>query len=199
LACANALRRIGYLLEIAAGLHGARLDEHLHARAREGRQGARQRSRQRTVEALPGLRRLDGDVEGLAGGHRAYLAVRNSVTPSPMRALKALVTVMAVIIVVGVGAVIWGIARQAGKLANPEPPETAQPMTGAPVVTDERAPWQNLALGQPAGTRISSITSAGDLVILQVFTETPGQDERLLVVDPNNGIFLGTITLGARP
>jgi hypothetical protein len=72
-------------------------------------------------------------------------------------------------------------------------------MTGAPVVTDERAPWQNLALGQPAGTHIGSITNAGDLVILQVFTETPGQDERLLVVDPGNGIFLGTITLGAKP
>jgi hypothetical protein len=116
-----------------------------------------------------------------------------------MRALKALVTIMAVIIVVGVGAVIWGIARQASKLATTEPPETAQPMTGAPVVTDERAPWQNLALGQPAGTRITSITSAGDLLILHVFTETPSKDERLLVVDPGNGTFLGTITVGAKP
>jgi len=114
-----------------------------------------------------------------------------------MRALKALVTVMAVIIVVGFGAVIWGVVRQVNKVT--EPPETSPPLTGAPVVTDERSPWQSLPLGQPEGTRIATITSAGDLVILQVFTGTPGQDERLLVVDPGNGTFLGTITLGAKP
>jgi hypothetical protein len=115
-----------------------------------------------------------------------------------MRALKALVTIMAVIIVVGVGAVIWGIARQASKLTA-EPPETAQPMTGAPVVTDERSPWQNLALGQPSGTRITAMTNAGDLLILQVTSDASGKDERLLVVDPGNGVFLGTISLGAKP
>lgn len=114
-----------------------------------------------------------------------------------MRALKALVTIMAVIIVVGVGAVIWGVVRQVNKLS--EPPETSPPLTGAPVVTDERAPWQNLALGQPDGTRIVTVTNAGDLVILHVYTETPGRDERLLVVDPGNGTFLGTITVGAKP
>lgn len=114
-----------------------------------------------------------------------------------MRALKALVTIMAVIIVVGVGAVIWGVVRQLNKVA--EAPETSPPLTGAPVVSEEIAPWQNLALGQPEGTRIATVTNAADLVILHVFTETPGRDERLLVIDPGNGTFLGTITLGAKP
>jgi hypothetical protein len=114
-----------------------------------------------------------------------------------MQALKALVTIMAVIIVIGTGAVIWGIARQASKLA--EPPETSAPLTGTSIVSDERAPWQTLALGQPPGTRIATVTSAGDLVILHLFTESPGRDERLVVVDPSSGILLGTISVGARP
>jgi cytoskeletal protein RodZ len=114
-----------------------------------------------------------------------------------MRALKALVTIMAVIIVIGVGAVIWGIARQASKLS--EPPETSPPLTGTSVVSDEREPWETLALGQPAGTRIATVTSAGDLVILHLFTETPGRDERLVVIDPGSGTLIGTITVGAKP
>jgi hypothetical protein len=114
-----------------------------------------------------------------------------------MRALKALVTIMAVIIVLGVAAVIWGVVREVNKMA--EAPETSPPLTGASVVTDERSVWESLALNQPPGTRIGTVTSAGDLVILHVFTETPGREERLLVVDPNNGVFLGTVTLGAKP
>ena len=114
-----------------------------------------------------------------------------------MQALKALVTIMAVIIVIGTGAVIWGIARQASKLA--EPPEQSQPLTGTGIVAEERAPWQTLALGQPAGTKIATVTSAGDLVILHLFTETPGRDERIMVVDPNSGTLLGTIAVGASP
>lgn len=114
-----------------------------------------------------------------------------------MRALKTLVTVMAVIIVVGVGAVMWGVVRQVNKIA--EPPETSPPLTGTSVVSDERSAWQNLALGQPEGTRIATVTNAGDLLILHVFTEAPGRDERLLVIDPGNGTFLGTIAVGAKP
>jgi hypothetical protein len=114
-----------------------------------------------------------------------------------MRALKALVTALAIVIIIGVGAVIWGVVRQVGKMS--EPPETSPPLTGAPIVSDERAPWQNLALEQPPGTRIANVTSAGDLVVLHLFTETPGQDERLVVIDPDSGILLGTITLGAKP
>ena len=114
-----------------------------------------------------------------------------------MRALKALVTIMA-IIVVGVAAVIWGLVRQYGKLT--EPPETSPPLQGASIVGEERnAPWQNLALGQPPGTRIATVTSAGDLVVLHLFTETPGRDERLVIVDPGTGTLLGTVTLGPKP
>lgn len=115
-----------------------------------------------------------------------------------MRALKALVTVLTILLFLGIGAVIWGVVRQANKMI--EPPETSPPLQGAQIVGEERnAPWSTLALGQPPGSRIATVTSAGDLVVLHLFTETPGRDERVLVIDPGTGTLLGTITLGAKP
>jgi hypothetical protein len=114
-----------------------------------------------------------------------------------MRALKALVAVLTLLLLVGFGALVWGIMRQANKLA--EPAEPSVPLTGTAVVSDERAPWQTLILDQPPGTRIASITSAGDLMILHLYTGSAGQDERLLVVDPGTGTLLGTIVVGPKP
>jgi hypothetical protein len=115
-----------------------------------------------------------------------------------MRALKALVAILTVLLVVGFGALIWGIVRQASKLAEP-PAEVSAPLTGTAVVNDERAPWQTLLLDQPPGTRIASVTSAGDLMLLQLFTGSAGQDERILVIDPGTGTLLGTIAVTGKP
>ncbi len=115
-----------------------------------------------------------------------------------MRALKALVTVLTVLLVVGFGALIWGIVRQAGKLAEP-PAEGSTPLTGTALVSDDRSPWQSLLLNQPAGTRIAAVTSAGDLVVLHLFTGAAGQDERVIVIDPGTGTLLGTITVTGKP
>ncbi len=106
-----------------------------------------------------------------------------------MRALKALVTVLTLLLIIGFGALIWGVVRQAGKLA--EPPAKA--------VRDDRAPWQSLLLDQPPGTRIANVTSAGDLVLLHLFTGAAGQDERIVVVDPGTGLWLGTIAVTGKP
>jgi hypothetical protein len=114
-----------------------------------------------------------------------------------MRALKALVAILTVLLVVGFGALIWGVVRQASKLAEP-PAETSTPLTGTALVSDERAPWQSLLLGQPPGTRIATVTSAGDLVLLHLFTGSPGQDERVVVIDPGTGTLLGTIAITAK-
>jgi Family of unknown function (DUF6476) len=115
-----------------------------------------------------------------------------------MRALKALVTVLTLLLIVGFGALVWGIVRQAGKLAEP-PGEGSAPLTGTALVSDERAPWRTLLLEQPPGTRIASVTSAGDLVVLHLFTGSAGQDERVLVIDPGSGTLLGTIAVTGKP
>lgn len=115
-----------------------------------------------------------------------------------MRALKAIVTVLTLLLIVGFGVLVWGVVRQAGKLAEP-PAETSAPLTGTALVSDDRAPWQSLLLDQPPGTRIATVTSAGDLVLLHLFTGTAGQDERVVVIDPGTGTLLGTIAVTARP
>jgi hypothetical protein len=107
-----------------------------------------------------------------------------------MRALKALVAVLTLLLIIGFGALIWGVVRQAGKLAEP-PPKAS--------VRDDRAPWQSLLLDQPPGTRIANVTSAGDLVLLHLFTGAAGQDERIVVVDPGTGLWLGTIAVTGKP
>lgn len=115
-----------------------------------------------------------------------------------MRALKALVTVLTLLLIVGFGVLIWGVVRQAGKLAEP-PAEASAPLTGTALVSDDRTPWQSLLLDQPPGTRIATVTSAGDLVVLQLFTGNPGQDERIIVIDPGTGTLLGTVTVTGKP
>jgi hypothetical protein len=57
-------------------------------------------------------------------------------------------------------------------------------------------PWQRLLLQEPAGTRIVAVTSAGDLLVVQLHTGEPGQNERLVVIDPGSGTLLGTIVVG---
>lgn len=116
-----------------------------------------------------------------------------------MRALKALVAVLTILLLLGFAGLIWGILRQAEKLA--EPPERLEhaPLGTPPAVTNEYAPWQTLALDQPAGTRVLGVTNAGDLVILHVANGDERRDERLLVIDPGSGTLLGTIAIGAKP
>ena len=116
-----------------------------------------------------------------------------------MRALKALVVVLTILLLLGFAGLIWGILRQAEKLADPKEPLEQAPLGTPPAMTADYAPWQSLALDQPAGTRVLSVTSAGDLVVLHVATGEQRSDERLLVVDPGSGTLLGTITLGAKP
>jgi hypothetical protein len=115
-----------------------------------------------------------------------------------MRALKVLVTVLTLLLIVGFGVLVWGIVRQAGKLAEP-PAEASAPLAGTALVSDDRTPWQSLLLDQPPGTRIAAVTSAGDLVVLHLFTGSAGQDERVIVIDPGTGTLLGTITVTGRP
>lgn len=114
-----------------------------------------------------------------------------------MRALKLLVGVLSLLLVVGVAALVWGVVRQANKLS--EPPDLPPPINASPVVADERVPWQQLLLKQPRGSRVAGVNSAGDLIILQLFTDAPGRDERLLVIDPGSGTLLGTILVTEPP
>jgi uncharacterized membrane protein YhiD involved in acid resistance len=58
--------------------------------------------------------------------------------------------------------------------------------------------WGRTMLDQPAGTRIQSVTASGSLIVLHVYTQAPGQDERLVVLDPATGAVSGIVQLGPR-
>ncbi len=116
-----------------------------------------------------------------------------------MRALKALVVVLTILLLLGFAGLIWGILRQAERLAGPQEPPAQAPLATPPGAVADHAPWETLALGQPAGTRVLGVTSAGDLVVLHVATGEERRDERLLVIDPGRGILLGTVAVEAKP
>ena len=115
-----------------------------------------------------------------------------------MRALKTLVIVLGIAVLVGFGALVAGLVYKANRLAD----ETGTPRVRAesvpPVVAAARAPWGRVALEQPAGTRIQSVTSNGEYIVLHLYTGAPGEDERVVVVDAATGLVMGTIAPGAK-
>jgi len=109
-----------------------------------------------------------------------------------MRALKALVIVLGIAVLLGCFGLVGAIVYKLGK--PPEPPLAAAP---APPALG-RAGWGRAGLDQPAGTRIQSVTASGALIVLQLYTDAPGNDERLVVVDPASGQVVGTFVTGAK-
>ena len=93
-----------------------------------------------------------------------------------MAALKVLVVAMGVLILVGLGAIIYVLATGAG---------LAPGGFGA----------RRLAL--PAGARVVEMAAAGERVVLRL--EAPDGVARLLVVDPVRGRELGRIELAPAP
>lgn len=100
-----------------------------------------------------------------------------------MKALKALVVFMGVLLVAGLGLLGWGLYSQAGKMAS----KGRQPAVVA-VGTDFGA----IAVPLPAGARIDQMMAAGERVVLRV---TGGGPDRLVVLDPQAGTVAGTFVI----
>lgn len=115
-----------------------------------------------------------------------------------MRALKAIVILLGILLVVGTGVLIWGIARQIDRMGQTQADEeVTQAVNTAPaVMTNEVAPWGRIDLKQPYGTRLQSVTNAGEYMVLHLYTGAPGTDERVVVIDPGTGTVMGTVNLG---
>lgn len=89
-----------------------------------------------------------------------------------MRLLKVLTIVMAVLIVLGTTALLVVIARRLGS-----------PVAGAPIA---------VLLGEPAGTRIAGIATAGDRLAVQL---QGGGADRIVLLDARTGAVAGRIGL----
>ena len=92
-----------------------------------------------------------------------------------MRALKALVIIMGVLIVVGTGVVIYTVAKRVSQSGRP----AAGPVAASLVL--------------PAGCSIAEMTAIGDRLALRLAGD--GDCRQILLVDPANGAIAGHIGL----
>jgi hypothetical protein len=106
-----------------------------------------------------------------------------------MRALKTIVFTLGALVVVAFGLLVYGLSQNWHRLSAPSQPAAATAKTPA-------ASWGHVGLGQPADSRIQSVTPAGNLIVLQVVS---GSDERLVVLDPASGAVVGTFGVTDKP
>lgn len=112
-----------------------------------------------------------------------------------MKALKALVIFMGVLIIAGVGLVIYAIASKVG----PKPaPAASVAVAEAPAVSGAGAAFGGVAVDLPAGAAILQVFAAGDRVIVRV-GGGKGVAERLIVLDPVRGEVAGSFRFVASP
>lgn len=97
-----------------------------------------------------------------------------------MKAIKALVAVMTLLLVAGLGILGWGLSNQAARLGGGK---------GASLASDA---FGTTAVPLPAGARVEQVLAAGDRVVLRV---TGGGPDRLLVLDPASGAVFGSFVI----
>lgn len=149
---------------------------------------------QDAVEPLPGL--------GLLNPVGQYLRWRRHCGPTldeSMKALKAIVIFMGVLIVIGMGVVAYGIMLkfdewQAKKDAGSEPPAVTAPAVTTPVVAEV---WtEKLKVAIPAGAHVAeTIVAEGQMIVRLSMADNR---QRYLVFDLGTGKQIGTIELQPR-
>ena len=97
-----------------------------------------------------------------------------------MRALKALVIIMGVLIVIATAVVIYAIVRKVGGAPHPAAAPVAAPVAA------------NVTL--PDGCSVAEMVAAGDRLALRLAGE--GDCRQILLVDPTSGAVTGHIALG---
>lgn len=99
-----------------------------------------------------------------------------------MKALKALVLGMGVLLVAGLGLLVYGVSTRMGN-----PPVTASRPTGG---------FGEVEIALPAGARVEQMAIAGERVVLRL---SGGGPERVLVLDPASGRVSGSFALMPAP
>jgi len=108
-----------------------------------------------------------------------------------MKALKALVIVLGLLIVAGVVLVIYGISSKVG----PRPAAgTAAPATAAaPLPPSSTASFGTVAVPLTGGARIEQVLPVGERLVVRVAAP---DGEELVVLDPTRGEIAGRFALG---
>jgi len=101
-----------------------------------------------------------------------------------MNALKALVIGMAVLIVIGIGLVGYGLMR--GKQQA-----SSQPQTVTLLTTAEGTPF-DVTLPLPHGARLEQVAATADRIVLRL---SGPEGDKLLLIDSRTGKLAGTLAL----
>lgn len=117
-----------------------------------------------------------------------------------MKTIKILVAVMALLIVVGLGLLAWGMSRASSKLGQTQQSASVSalpvPAVAPPAAVPAQGGYFSADISLPPGSRLEQMSTTADRVILRLM----GPDgERLIVLDPTNGRVAGTVTLSATP
>jgi hypothetical protein len=102
-----------------------------------------------------------------------------------IKAIKALVAFMAILLVAGLAVLGWGLSNTSKSVGKAKPAVVAA--AAAPV-----AQFGALAVPVPAGARVEQALVVGERVVLRL---TGGGNDRLLVLDPAEGTVAGSFVL----
>ena len=107
-----------------------------------------------------------------------------------MKAIKALVLFMGILIVAGLGVLGYGLSQQPDDKAA-APTEITVSGTGG------ESFFGTVSVTLPTGSRIEQVLVAGERVVLRIIGGADG--ERLVVLDPRSGAIAGSFVLLAEP
>lgn len=110
-----------------------------------------------------------------------------------MKAIKALVIFMGVLIVAGLGLLGYGMYTKAGRSVKPS---TVTTPPGAVVLPADVEAFGALDLPQPPGTRIAAATVSGGVLVLHL--TDGGRPDRVTLIDLGRGSVLGNVRLTPR-
>ncbi len=122
-----------------------------------------------------------------------------------MKAIKALVIFMGLLLVAGIGLLAYGVVnkgdQQTVTAADPAPaaPRPSAPAALRPSAPDAPRPsggFGTIEVPLPPGTHVEQMAVAGERVVLRV---TGGGTDRLVVLEPASGRVAGSFVLTPEP
>jgi len=111
-----------------------------------------------------------------------------------MKTLKILVAGMAVLIIIGLALLGWGMSRATSKMAAAPQPQTvsALPIPAAVPVAASAGGYFSADISLPLGSHLEQMNTTTDRVILRL---TGPDGDKLIVLDPTNGHVTGTVSM----
>jgi len=119
-----------------------------------------------------------------------------------MRAIKAIVIFMGLLLIAGLGLLGYGLYSKASNLSKTPAERTADAPAAVPAIPAAAVPeaasgaaapvFGSQTVALPPGSRVEAMASAANRIVLHV---AGPQGSRLVVVDPVSGAVTGTLVL----